>query len=315
MIRKMLATTALVALMAGPAVVATGATAAEPTASMKIETFGTLDTKDSQGYLASELMGRSVYTSTADDAERIGEIDDALVGMDGSIKAVILGVGGFLGMGEKNVAVDFNRLKLEKTADDGYVLVSKLSKEELESAPGYEASEKAAMDDDKLSADKTAAAIDKDMKKESTANNVPATSTVAAVDADATTTAKTPENSRESFMEGKTKLSSEQIEADKLVGAWAYDSDFNHIGEVGDVLVTANGKLDAMIIDVGGFLGLGEKHVAMSFKDVDLYRDEDNSLFAAVPYTEEQLEAATEYEEKTFAKQSDKMLLTPTPIN
>ncbi|WPZ33701.1 PRC-barrel domain-containing protein [Thalassobaculum sp. OXR-137] len=295
MIKKMLATTALVALMSGPAIAASDAQT-----NMRFESVDTIGAKQIRGYLASNLMGHSVYASTAEDADRIGEIDDAIVGEDGSIKAVIIGVGGFLGMGEKNVAVDFSRLSFEKAGDDEYRLVSALTKEELEKAGAYEAPERTTSLDDKTPT-----------TKESTANNVPATSTVAAVDKDATTTATEPKNNRESFMEGRKKLSSEKIEAATLDGAWAYDTKFNHIGEVGEVLVTADGKIDAMVVDVGGFLGLGEKPVAMAFKEVEMYRNESDEIAVIVPYTEEQLDTATAYDADGYAKKTEGMLLTP----
>lgn len=304
MFKKMLATTALVALMSGPAIAAS--TDAET--SMRFNSVDTIGAKQVRGYLASNLMGHSVYASTAEDADRVGEIDDAIVGEDGSIKAVIIGVGGFLGMGEKDVAVDFSRLSFEKTGDDEYRLVSALTKDELEKAGAYEAPERSTKLDDKI--DKDPANKDP-MPKESTANNVPATSTVAAVDRDATTTATRPQNSREVFMEGRTKLNAEEMEAETLDGAWAYDNDYNHIGEVGEVLITADGKINAMVIDVGGFLGLGEKPVAMAFKEVELYRNESNEIAVIVPYTEEQLDSATAYDADAYAKKSDGMLLNP----
>lgn len=300
MLKKMLATTALVALMAGPAMVASTSDAAadEMRSTMTMQNYGTLDSEATSGYLASNLMGRSVYTSTADDAERVGEIDDALIGQDGSIKAVIIGVGGFLGMGEKDVAVDFDRLSLEKEPDgEGFILVSKVSKQELENAAGFEREER-----------------DGSTMK-STAKNVPAGSTVAEVDKEATTTAITPEDNRAAFMDGKTKMSAEKLEAETLTGAWAYDTNFNHIGEVGEVLLTADGKIDAMVIDVGGFLGLGEKPVAMAFKEVGLYRDGDGDVFVAVPYSQDQLDSATAYDEAAYTDNSDRMLMTPTPTN
>lgn len=305
MFKKLLATTALVALMSGPAIAAS--TDAET--NMRFNSVDTIGAKQVRGYLASNLMGHSVYASAAEDAERIGEIDDAVVGEDGSIKAVIIGVGGFLGMGEKNVAVDFSRLSFEKTGDgDEFRLVSALTKEELEKAGAYEAPQRDTKLDDKIEKDP---AKNEPMKKESTVNNVPATSTVAAVDKDATTTAKTPENTRESFMDGRTKLSSEKIEANTLDGAWAYDSEYNHIGEIGDVLVTADGKIDAMVIDVGGFLGLGEKPVAMAFKEVELYKNDSDEIAVVVPYTKKQLDTATAYDADGYAKKSEGMLLTP----
>jgi sporulation protein YlmC with PRC-barrel domain len=66
----------------------------------------------------------------------IGEVKDILVGADGRIAAVIVGVGGFLGVGEKDVAVPFNALKVAEKNDDRY-LVMNTTKEALEKAPAY----------------------------------------------------------------------------------------------------------------------------------------------------------------------------------
>lgn len=57
---------------------------------------------------SSKLIGVSVYNNSN---EKIGDISDLLVDQDGKIQAVILGVGGFLGMGEHLVAVKFENLK------------------------------------------------------------------------------------------------------------------------------------------------------------------------------------------------------------
>lgn len=47
-----------------------------------------------------------------------------------------------------------------------------------------------------------------------------------------------------------------------------YDPSESRIGEITDVLVDRDGKIDAFIISVGGFLGMGEKHIAVPFKAV-----------------------------------------------
>ncbi|CAD7022829.1 photosystem reaction center subunit H [Pseudorhizobium endolithicum] len=57
----------------------------------------------------SDLEGKEVYGT---DGENIGSISDVLVSQDGSVNAVIIGVGGFLGIGAKDVAVDMNALEL-----------------------------------------------------------------------------------------------------------------------------------------------------------------------------------------------------------
>jgi hypothetical protein len=54
---------------------------------------------------ASRLIGINVYGA---DNERIGDINEVLVDRSGNADAVVIGVGGFLGIGEKNVALPFN---------------------------------------------------------------------------------------------------------------------------------------------------------------------------------------------------------------
>ena len=56
----------------------------------------------------SKLVGLSVYN---DNRESLGSINDLLTDKNGDIKAVVLGVGGFLGVGEHLVAVPFDKVK------------------------------------------------------------------------------------------------------------------------------------------------------------------------------------------------------------
>jgi len=67
---------------------------------------------------------------------KIGEITDLLVQTDGKIPAAMVGVGGFLGMGEKDVAVPFDALKPTMKNNKMY-LVMNTTKDALKSAPGY----------------------------------------------------------------------------------------------------------------------------------------------------------------------------------
>lgn len=64
---------------------------------------------ESGAWRVSDLQGKEVYGT---ENESIGQINDVLVSQNGSVNAVIVGVGGFLGIGEKNVAVDISALQL-----------------------------------------------------------------------------------------------------------------------------------------------------------------------------------------------------------
>ena len=67
---------------------------------------------------------------------KIGQINDVIVGNDGNISAFIIGVGGFLGVGEKDVAVPFNSIASSQR-DGKWWLTMNASKDDLKSAPGY----------------------------------------------------------------------------------------------------------------------------------------------------------------------------------
>jgi len=67
---------------------------------------------------------------------KIGDVDDVLVGADGKISALVIGVGGFLGIGEKHVIVPFTAVKADRK-DNKWQLVMNSSKDELKAAPGF----------------------------------------------------------------------------------------------------------------------------------------------------------------------------------
>ena len=86
-------------------------------------------------WLASNLIGQSVYNAKD---EKVGGINDLVTDRNGKIVAVLIGSGGFLGLGEKHVAVRFEDLKLARDENNSIKVVADLSKETLASAPDYE---------------------------------------------------------------------------------------------------------------------------------------------------------------------------------
>ncbi|MDQ7727065.1 PRC-barrel domain-containing protein [Halomonas sp. SpR8] len=90
---------------------------------------------------ADALTGNQVKSSVEDD-EDIGTITDLVIDEDGQINAVVVGVGGFLGMGEKNVAIEWDSLELTKDENgDDYVITVNASEDALEAAEEYHRSE------------------------------------------------------------------------------------------------------------------------------------------------------------------------------
>lgn len=90
--------------------------------------------QDQQQVLASEFIGATVYNS-AD--ENLGSISDIVFAKEGGAEAAVLGVGGFLGIGAKSVAVPFERIEQTTDADGKLKLMLNASKEELDAAPEF----------------------------------------------------------------------------------------------------------------------------------------------------------------------------------
>jgi sporulation protein YlmC with PRC-barrel domain len=67
---------------------------------------------------------------------KIGDVDDLLIDKEGRVTAMIIGVGGLLGMGEKDVAVPFSSVRAWAKNDKWY-LVLNTTKEALKTAPGF----------------------------------------------------------------------------------------------------------------------------------------------------------------------------------
>ncbi|HZE55341.1 MAG TPA: PRC-barrel domain-containing protein [Bradyrhizobium sp.] len=101
----------ITAALAGTALLAAVASAQTPTTSSDRMAPAAASTSNSslQGnWRASKVVGLSVYN---DNNESLGSINDLLMDKSGNIKAVVLGVGGFLGVGEHLVSVPFDKIK------------------------------------------------------------------------------------------------------------------------------------------------------------------------------------------------------------
>jgi sporulation protein YlmC with PRC-barrel domain len=89
----------------------------------------------SKAVLATKFIGSSVYTAAN---ENVGDINDMIFDEKGAIKAVIIGVGGFLGMGEKDVALPLDKITITKDENNAVKLTVQASKDDLEKAPAFD---------------------------------------------------------------------------------------------------------------------------------------------------------------------------------
>jgi sporulation protein YlmC with PRC-barrel domain len=87
-------------------------------------------------------------------------------------------------------------------------------------------------------------------------------------------------------------------EARSLVDKPVYGSDGKKIGEINNVLIGKDGRARAAVIDFGGFLGVGEKKVAVDWKQLNISGDR-----IVVGMTKDQAKAAPEFKREQVAEQ------------
>ena len=82
----------------------------------------------------------------------------------------------------------------------------------------------------------------------------------------------------------------DQIRASKMIGSRVYDLHNRNIGKVQDLILGRDGKIDLVIVDVGAFLGMGGKNVAIKPTDI---KTDNNRLTLDV--TKEQLQQMADF--------------------
>lgn len=312
--KRFLTTTALATLLAGPL-----AAASDGDAEWK-DTFR--DMAAENHIYASNFIGSRVYVSEAEISETsmneadaewddVGEINDVLLTHDGRLDSILVDVGGFLGIGEKTVAVQMERLKLVSDGDDPdeYFVVFGSDRAALENAPEFqprdgmddgvtEASaeggtaetmdETAVQDEQTAQTDSDAAVMEEDKPAEGEMAEG-----AAAEDRPAAGYPAAPELA----LDGYDTVVADEVEAETLTGAAVYDVNSEWIGEVSNLIVDTDGRVTDAVIDVGGFLGIGEKPVKVSFDSLTLKQAGDSGeLRVYIDASEEQMKEMPEYE-------------------
>jgi sporulation protein YlmC with PRC-barrel domain len=82
----------------------------------------------------------------------------------------------------------------------------------------------------------------------------------------------------------------DQMRASKMIGSRVYDLQNRNIGKVQDLILGRDGKIDLVIVDVGSFLGMGGKNVAIKPTDI---KTDNNRLTLDV--TKEQLQQMADF--------------------
>jgi sporulation protein YlmC with PRC-barrel domain len=92
-----------------------------------------------------------------------------------------------------------------------------------------------------------------------------------------------------------------QIRTTQMDGATVHDAQGKNIGDVKDIILDRAGKVAAVVLDVGSFLGMGGKYVAVSMNDLKVDFDNNNKPKFSIDMTKDQLKAAQAFDlsEKT----------------
>jgi len=90
--------------------------------------------------------------------------------------------------------------------------------------------------------------------------------------------------------------SADEMTSSKVVGTAVYNTNNEKIGEVNDLILDKDGKVAGVVIGVGGFLGMGERNVAVSFNSVKFSKDNKGYERITVAATKDQLKAMTPYD-------------------
>jgi hypothetical protein len=130
-----LSAAALASALALSAAAAQQVTPPTATEAPKTALAGQIMTQPEGSILARDLIGQSV---TAPDASKIGKISDLLLGKDGrTVEGFVIGVGGFLGMGERRIALKMDQLRITPQQDGGVTLAADFNRDDLANAPAF----------------------------------------------------------------------------------------------------------------------------------------------------------------------------------
>ncbi len=222
-----------------------------------------------------KLIGRNIQNAQN---ETIGEIKSVFIGKDGNVDSVMVGVGGFLGMGEREVRLNWSELNVSQ---NGEKVTVNLTKDQLKAKPEYKYGNTAyrgqVFND---------AGVWKNDGARADATTRPSTGSQIA--------ANTPARSGGDFnAEGN-------VSGNALIGANVKNQANETIGEIEEVFVGTDGAIKTVVVSVGGFLGVGSKNVAVKWSDIKVERD-GKDLRVKTNWTKDSLKAMPDYKEDQAA--------------
>ncbi|KPQ11856.1 MAG: PRC-barrel domain [Saliniramus fredricksonii] len=333
--KHLIATSAIALLVSMPAIGQTSNNDAQMTDETRsMATF--IETAHEADVLASEIMEASVLAHGDDLAmssdagstdmravrminaderenlEEIGGVQDVLIDRDGNIRGIIVGVGGFLGIGEREVVLGLDQLGFARDADDpeSVMVLAQIDVQSLEEAPEFdrEAFENLTVMNGTGDEAEGAGLADRETAEQEADEDETAGQDAEREDmmAESRPAHDAGEEQwrqgREMFTapdlqrEGYGRAEADNFSVDELLGANVYDVNDEDVGNVDDVMAGADNQLEYVVVDVGGFLGLGEHTVAIGLDEVTILHDDADDLRLYVDVTEEALNEMPEHQ-------------------
>ncbi len=255
------------------------------------------------------------FRAQRDDWENVGSVDEIVMTMDGEIRGVLLDIGGFLGIGATTVLVDIDDLHFvtqDGDADDidDFDVVIAMSEEELENLPEWDDDQLRAgfaMRSDQQQDQEQVEVQDQEQAEQQDQEQAEQQDQEQAEQQDQEQVEQQDQEQVEQqdqeqdtasavFSDDYMMLEGEERTIDRLIGADVYDTNGENIGSVDDVLVDDEDRISDVLVDVGGFLGIGAHTVRMPLEDARIGWSESNDdVRVQVMMTAEELEAMPEY--------------------
>ncbi len=205
----------------------------------------------------------TINRNDLEDMEQIGQINEIVLSDDGEVRALVIGVGGFLGMGEHDVAVTLDQVSFATDAEDSsemYIMLH-TSTDMLQDAPSYDRMATRGGE----TGDTQDRAQDQDGQMAATRDTQ--------ANAEGRTGFAAPDMQRD----GYNRVEIGDVSTEMLMGQTVYDVADNDVGTVDDMILDEDGSITSIIIDFGGFLGIGSSQAAIGFDELTIMSDEGYS--------------------------------------
>lgn len=310
--KKILSTTALALAMGLPSLaMAQPASQSTNSATQTNRAELSVDARENSDLLASDLMDRDVHARSAtgtrtdgasdtgllatamldqtdlDGLETIGQVKEIVLSHDGQVRALVIGVGGFLGLGERDVAVPMDQVTFAYDHRDlsQVLIVVNAGADTVADWPRFERT---------LLAD---SAVVPQARTAQTAHR--------AEPASESPTARAPQTAHATFTrpdvtrDGYTRLGAAMVTSVLLTGQSVYDVDDRSVGTVDDLILDDDGVVTNVIIDFGGFLGIGTRQVSLDFDELTILSrgdDSSDSVRVYVDATRAAIQARPQYQ-------------------